>query len=155
MWDESSNPFPVDSDLKGVELGLPLLLVSNVRNPVGEISHGGGGPLGDVLLCCLEVVPQHHTVSQSLRVGLYSLRDLKQQRQTTCLGPEQNTSHSDLTASLSIFGRIGRKSAVSWSDRCLSNLLAETETHNNESRQVHISVTFVQKTPQKERNEDR
>lgn len=54
-------------------MGLCLLFVTKIGDSVGEISDGDGGPLVDVLLHGLQVIPQHDAVAQPLCVGLYPL----------------------------------------------------------------------------------
>ncbi len=73
-------------------MGLCLIFMAEIIDTVAEISDGVGGPLVNVLLHGLEVVPQGDTVAQSLCVGLYSLGDLKGQKPAVYLSTEQNKS---------------------------------------------------------------
>lgn len=54
-------------------MGLCLLFITEIGDTVSKISDGVGGPLVNVLLHGLEVIPQGYTIAQSLCVGLYSL----------------------------------------------------------------------------------
>lgn len=117
-------------------MGLCLLFVAQIGDTVGEISDGVCGPLVNVLLHGLEVIPQGYTVAQPFCVGLYSLGDLKEQSQAVYLSTEQNKSQSTgevgslspfvfsfLSPSLCNEGRYallgdGRKTRLNWFDRC-------------------------------------
>lgn len=61
------------SDLKGGKTGFRPLYIAEIGDTIGEISNGASGPLVNVLLHGLKVIPQSYTVTQSFCVGLYSL----------------------------------------------------------------------------------
>lgn len=54
-------------------MGFRPLFIAEICDTIGEISNGASRPLVNIQLHGLEVIPQRYTVTQSLRVGLYSL----------------------------------------------------------------------------------
>lgn len=68
-----------DFDLKGGKKHLCPVFIIQICDTVGELSNRTGGPLVNVLLHGLEVIPKDYAIFQSLSVSLYSLRGLQNQ----------------------------------------------------------------------------